>query len=97
MPSKLHLEWDLPETALQEPFRSDLIATVKQEVALRLYASGKISSGFGAVMLDTSRRDFVELARQRRIPLFSYADGELEAEVAALEMTLDQPPADGVG
>ena len=60
--------------ALEEPFRKDLVLTIKREVALRLFADGKISSGYGAQML-----------RERKIPLFAYGEGELDRELATLD------------
>ena len=48
MPAALHLDWDLPGGALTEPFRTELVETVKREVAVRLFAEGRITSGYGA-------------------------------------------------
>ena len=90
MPATLRLEWELPESALEEPFRTELVQAVKREVAVRLFADGKISSGYGAAMLGISRWEFIELLRQRQIPLLSYHEGELEEEVAALHRLLKQ-------
>ena len=73
MPSKLQLEWELPEDALQEPFRADLVDAVKREVTSRLFAEGKISSGYGATMLGISRWDFIELLRESEPPAGSSA------------------------
>lgn len=90
MPATLHLEWELPEGALEEPFRAELVQAVKREVAVRLFADGKISSGYGAGMLGISRWEFIELLRQRQVPLVSYEEGELEEDVAALDRLLKQ-------
>lgn len=90
MPSTLRLEWELPDGALEEPFRTDLVHAVRREVVLRLFADGKISSGYGAKMLGVSRWDFIELLRERQIPLFSYQEGELEAELATVDHLLQQ-------
>ena len=90
MPVTLRLEWELPESALEEPFRTELVQAVKREVAVRLFADGKISSGYGAGMLGISRWDFIDLLRQRQIPLLAYPEGELEDEVAALDRLLQQ-------
>ena len=96
MPCKLQLEWELPGGALQEPFRTDLVDAVKREEALRLFAEGKISSGYGATMLSISRWDFIDLLRERQIPLLSYGEGELEKEVAALDKLIreSEPPVE---
>jgi predicted HTH domain antitoxin len=93
VPSTLRLEWELPEGALEEPFRTDLVQAVRREVALRLFADGKISSGYGARMLGISRWEFIQLLGERQIPIISYEEGELEQEIATLDRLLkhDKP------
>jgi predicted HTH domain antitoxin len=85
MPGTLKFEWDLPAAALDPSFEAELVRAVKQETALRLFADGRISSGFGAELLGISRLAFIDLLRERRIPLFSYGEGELEQEAAAVD------------
>ena len=82
MPVRLHLDWELPDGALEEPFRTDLVEAIRREAALRLFAGGKISSGYGAQMLGISRWEFIDMLRERGIPLFSYGEGELDRELA---------------
>jgi len=84
MPVTLHFDWDLPDGALRGPFAQDLIDTIKRETTLRLFADGKISSGYGARMLNISRQAFLDLASERHIPLTSYGPGELASETAFL-------------
>jgi predicted HTH domain antitoxin len=85
MAVKLHLDWELPDGALEEPFRTDLVEAIRREAALRLFAGGKISSGYGAQMLGISRWEFIDMLRERGIPLFSYGEGELDRELAAFD------------
>jgi predicted HTH domain antitoxin len=85
MAVKLHLDWELPDGALEEPFRTDLVEAIRREAALRLFAGGKISSGYGAQMLGISRWEFIDLLREKGIPLFSYEEGELKLELAAFD------------
>ena len=85
MAAKLHLDWELPDGALEEPFRTDLVEAIRREAALRLFAGAKISSGYGAQMLGISRWEFIDLLRERGIPLFSYGEGELNLELAAFD------------
>lgn len=85
MAVRLHLDWELPDGALEEPFRTDLVEAIRREAALRLFAGGKISSGYGAQMIGISRLEFIDLLRERAIPPFSYAEGELERELAAYD------------
>jgi predicted HTH domain antitoxin len=85
MAVKLHLDWELPDGALEEPFRTDLVEAIRREAALCLFGGGKISSGYGAQMLGISRWEFIDLLRERGIPIFSYGAGELDRELAALD------------
>jgi predicted HTH domain antitoxin len=55
------------------------------ESTLRLFATDKTSSGYGAQMISVSRWEFIDLLRERGIPLFSYEEGELERELAAFD------------
>lgn len=84
MPATLHFDWDLPEGALREPFAQDLVDTIKREATLRLFADGKISSGYAAKMLGMPRQEFLDLAGERHI-LTAYAPGDLAAETAVLD------------
>jgi hypothetical protein len=59
MPATLHFDWDLPEGALQQPFAQDLVDTIKREATLRLFAEGKISSGYAAKMPGMRARNFL--------------------------------------
>jgi predicted HTH domain antitoxin len=85
MAVRLHLDWELPDGALEEPFRTDLVEAIRREAALRLFAGGKIGSGYGAQMLGISRWEFIDLLRERGIPIFSYGEDELDRELAAFD------------
>jgi predicted HTH domain antitoxin len=85
MAVRLHLDWELPDGALEEPFRTDLVDAIRREATLRLFADGRISSGYGAQMIGISRWQFIDLLRERGIPLFSYEEGDLDRELAAFD------------
>lgn len=86
MAATVRVEWELPaDVELDEPFRAELQLAVQREVAVRLFAEGKISSGYGAHLLGISRWAFIDLLRERRIPLFQYGPGELEEELATID------------
>jgi len=93
MPAALHLDWDLPDGALTEPFRTELVEAVKREVAVRLFADGRITSGYGAAMLGISRLEFIDLLKERRVPLFTYQEGELQQELEAFDRSGGSPHA----
>ena len=69
----------------REPFARDLVDTIKREATLRLFAEGKISSGYAAKMLTMPRQEFLDLAGERHIPLSTYEPGDLAAETAVLD------------
>ena len=79
MSSQLHIVLDLPGEP-DEAFRAELAATVKTEAALRLFETGKLSSTYAAHMLGMSRMEFLDLLSERKIPLVSYAEGEIEEQ-----------------
>jgi predicted HTH domain antitoxin len=88
MSATLHFDWEVPEAALEEPFKSELIDTIKRETVLQLFAEGKIGSGYGAKMLGITRWEFLEILGQRKIPITSYGPGELDEERATIQELL---------
>jgi len=90
----LHFDWNLPEGTLREPFAQDLVDTIKREATLRLFAEGKISSGYAAKMLGMPRQAFLDLAGERHIPLTTYGPGDLAAETAVLDQFVRDRPAE---
>ena len=90
MSTVLKMEWELPEGALEEPLRADLVQMIQTEVAVRLFAAERISSGYAAEMLGISRWDFLELLKERKIPVCSYGEGDLDREIATLENLAEQ-------
>src|SRR5207302_1971865 len=90
MPATLHFDWEVPEAVLQEPFRTDLIDTIKRETVVQLYAQGKIGSGYGAKMLGITRWDFLELLGERKIPVTYYGPGDLDEERDTIQELLHQ-------
>lgn len=57
-------------------------AEFKQEVALLLFASGKLSLGYASKLAEMDKIQFKQLFQKRKIPLYSYEikDFELESE-----------------
>ena len=56
MPKKIQFEWELPDEAFGEGFQEEVfVATVKEEAAMRLLKSRRISQGKAAELLGISR------------------------------------------
>ena len=85
MSRKLHFEWDVPETLFDEVFLEEtFLEQVKQDAAVRLFAQGRVSSGYAASLLGMTRRDFLELLQRRGIPFAQYTEEDWEAEQQSL-------------
>jgi predicted HTH domain antitoxin len=84
MPSLLRVEVDLPSEP-DDALRAELTSKAKTAVVLGLFEAAKISSGYGARMLGITRREFLDLLYEHKIPMVSYAEGELEEEFQLAE------------
>ena len=81
---RLKLEWEIPGQQPDEIFLEELAVAVKLETAVRLFAQRRISSGYAAVLLGIPRIVFLDIVRERQVPLFEFGDGELQSEVDSL-------------
>ena len=90
MASTLHLEWELPEGVVNEAMQRELLRVVKQETALRLFAEGKVSSGYAAHLLGVPRLEFLQLLEQRGIPFLSCTADDLREDRMAVERLLQK-------
>jgi predicted HTH domain antitoxin len=80
MSYQLRIVVDVPD-GLDDALRAELTAKAKTEVVLGLFKAAKISSGYGARMLGMTRREFLDLLYERKIPMVEYAEGELEEQI----------------
>jgi len=55
-----------------------------EALVLSLYQRGEVGGGLAADALGLTRREFIALLGDRRIPLIDYEPGELEAEFERL-------------
>ncbi len=86
MPRQVRLEWELPDEVFDDRFsEADLLRSLKEDAAVRLFSEGRISSGTGAALLGVSRRAFLELLYRRGVPYFKYSPEELRREFEAVE------------
>ena len=84
MSRELVLKWPIPETVDRE-LEKEIVNLTKEEVVLRLFKEGKISSGYGAELLGESLTDFMELIKKRGIPFAHYAKEDWEQDKKTVE------------
>jgi predicted HTH domain antitoxin len=90
MGARITLDWELPEGAVDKAFERELSVVVKEEVALRLFREGKVSSGYAAALLGTTRRAFLALLKKRGMPFVQYTFEDLKADQKAFERATEQ-------
>ena len=61
---KLEIEIELPDGAVDKPAEAELIRSVKEQAALKLYTDGRVTTGEAAGMLGLTRIQFLELLRR---------------------------------
>ncbi|MUG93318.1 UPF0175 family protein [Scytonema sp. UIC 10036] len=59
-------------------------AEFKQEVALLLFESGKLSLGYASKLAEMDRIRFQQLLQERKIPLYSYEIEDFELDLKNL-------------
>ena len=84
MSRELVLKWPIPETVDIE-LEKEIVNLTKEEVVLRLFKEGKISSEYGAELLGESLADFLELIQERGIPFAHYTKEDWEQDKKAVE------------
>jgi predicted HTH domain antitoxin len=81
------IELVVPDEVAGTPIEKDYLETIqqvlKEQAVLRLYREHKISTGRGAKMMGMSIYDFIQFLSAHQISIFNYAEGELEADLAA--------------
>lgn len=56
----------------------------RQEVALHLFQTGRLTLGYGSKLADMSPNAFRQLLRQRNIPLYAYGIEDFELDLKNL-------------
>jgi predicted HTH domain antitoxin len=62
--------------------------SVTQALAMKLFETGRITSGVAARLLGINRLAFLDMLHRQGIPYFDYTREELEQERAALDKVL---------
>jgi predicted HTH domain antitoxin len=71
----------------------DIDASVSETLALKLFESGRITSGSAARLLGINRLAFLDLLHTHGIPYFDYSREELEKRQETLDSFLSKMPA----
>jgi predicted HTH domain antitoxin len=64
---KLAFELELPDGAVDQSARAELVRSVKEQTALKLYSEQRITTGEAAEMLGLTRIEFLDLLRQNGV------------------------------
>ena len=84
MSRELVLKWVIPETT-DEGLEKEIVTSTKEEVVLRLFKKGRISSGYAAELLEVGLSDFMELLKRKNVPLTSYTSEDWEQDKKAVK------------
>jgi len=60
---RVAFELEVPDGAVNKDAEAELVRSVKEQAALKLYADGRITTGEAAVMLGFTRIQFLDLLR----------------------------------
>ena len=64
---KLAFELELPDGAVDQSARAELVRSVKEQTALKLYSEQRITTGEAAEMLGLTRIEFLDLLRKNGV------------------------------
>ena len=88
---KLEIEIELPDGAVDKSAEAELIRSVKEQAALKLYADGRVTTGEAAEMLGLTRIQFLELLRRTGIGFQVELDDEDFAQIRRWREDRTQP------
>ena len=61
---KLAFEFDVPDGAIDRRAEAELVRSVREQAALKLYADGRVTTGEAAGILGLTRIQFLDLLRR---------------------------------
>jgi len=61
---KLAFELELPDGAVDQSAEAELVRSVKEQAALKLYSEQRVTTGEAAEMLGLTRLEFLDLLRR---------------------------------
>ena len=78
---KLEFELEVPDGAVDKGAEAELIRSVKEQTALKLYSDERVTTGEAAEMLDLTRIQFLDLLRRTGLGFQVELDGEDFAQI----------------
>jgi predicted HTH domain antitoxin len=81
MAMKLEIELELPDGAVDKDAQAELIRSVKEQTALKLYSDERVTTGEAAEMLGLTRIQFLEFLRRTGIGFQVELDEEDFAQI----------------
>jgi len=88
---KLEIEIELPDGAVDKSAEAELIRSVKEQAALKLYADGRVTTGEAAEMLGLTRIQFLDLLRRTGLGFRVELDDEDFAQIRRWREDSPQP------
>jgi predicted HTH domain antitoxin len=81
---KLEIELEVPDGAVDKGAEAELIRSVKEQAALKLYSDERVTTGEAAGMLDLTRIQFLDLLRRTDVGFRVELDDEDFAQIRRL-------------
>src|ERR1035437_3830323 len=81
---KLEIELEVPDGAVDKGAEAELIRSVKEQAALKLYSDERVTTGEAAEMLDLTRIQFLDLLRRTDVGFRVELDDEDFAQIRRL-------------
>jgi predicted HTH domain antitoxin len=78
---KLEIELEVPDGAVDKCAEAELIRSVKEQTALKLYSDERVTSGEAAGMLGLTRIQFLDLLRRTGVGFRVELDDEDFAQI----------------
>jgi len=78
---KLEIELDVPDGAVDECAEAELIRSIKEQTALKLYSEDRVTTGEAAGMLGLTRIQFLDLLRRTGVGFRVELDDEDFAQI----------------
>src|SRR5450432_903304 len=73
---KLAFELELPDGAVDQSAEAELVRSVKEQTALKLYSAQRVTTGEAAEILGMTRIEFLDLLRQSGVGFRAELDDE---------------------
>jgi predicted HTH domain antitoxin len=73
---KLAFELELPDGAVDESAEAELVRSVKEQAALKLYSEQRVTTGEAAEMLGLTRIEFLDVLRRSGVGFHAELDDE---------------------